>query len=147
MTKKKQSWLVAAIVLIALVLDQVSKVYVKTHFDYGEAHEVFSWFWITFIENPGMAFGWEFGSKLFLTIFRIVVSGAVMWYLIRLIKDEYKLGYQIVITLILSGAVGNIIDCVCYGVIFSESTYFTTAECMPAVGYAPWFMGKAVDMF
>ena len=52
MTKKKQSWLVAAIVLIALVLDQVSKVYVKTHFDYGEAHEVFSWFWITFIENP-----------------------------------------------------------------------------------------------
>ena len=68
-------------------------------------------------------------------------------YLVKFMKEGYKLGYQIVISLILAGAVGNIIDCVCYGVIFSESTYFATAQFMPEVGYASWFMGKVVDMF
>jgi signal peptidase II len=95
-----------------------------------------------------MAFGWELGSKLFLTIFRIIVSGAVIWYLVRLMRDGYKLGYQIVVTLVLAGALGNIIDCVFYGKIFSESSYFEVAEFMPAAGgYAGWFMGKVVDMF
>ena len=114
----------------------------------GESVRVFDWFQILFVENPGMAFGWELGSKMFLTIFRIVVSGAVIWYLIKLMKDSYKLGYQLVVTLILAGALGNIIDCVSYGVIFSESTFYQTAELMPATGgYATWFMGKVVDMF
>ena len=72
MSKVKQSWLVAGIVLLALVLDQVSKVYIKTHFQLGEAREVFSWFWIVFVENNGMAFGIEWFSKLLLTLFRIV---------------------------------------------------------------------------
>ncbi len=83
-----------------------------------------------------------------MTIFRIIVSGAVIWYLVRLMRDGYKLGYQIVVTLVLAGALGNIIDCVFYGKIFSESSYFEVAEFMPAAGgYAGWFMGKVVDMF
>ena len=127
-----KKYLPLIVLLVAIVADQWLKFYVKLNFTLGESVRVFDWFQILFVENPGMAFGWELGSKLFLTIFRIVVSGAVIWYLIRLMKDEYKLGYQIVITLILAGAVGNIIDCVFYGVIFSESTYF---------------MGKVVDMF
>ena len=100
------------VLLVAIVADQWLKFYVKLNFTLGESVRVFDWFQILFVENPGMAFGWELGSKLFLTIFRIVVSGAVIWYLIKLMKDGYKLGYQIVITLILAGAVGNIIDCI-----------------------------------
>ena len=142
-----KKYLPLIVLLVAIVADQWLKFYVKLNFTLGESVHVFDWFQILFVENPGMAFGWELGSKLFLTIFRIVVSGAVVWYLIKLMKEEYKLGYQIVISLILAGAVGNIIDCVCYGVIFSESTYFATAEFMPEVGYASWFMGKVVDMF
>jgi signal peptidase II len=133
---------------VAIVADQWLKFYVKLNFTLGESVRVFDWFQILFVENPGMAFGWELGSKMFLTIFRIVVSGAVIWYLIKLMKDSYKLGYQLVVTLILAGALGNIIDCVSYGVIFSESTFYQTAELMPATGgYATWFMGKVVDMF
>jgi signal peptidase II len=133
---------------VAIVADQWLKFYIKLNFTLGESVRVFDWFQILFVENPGMAFGWELGSKLFLTIFRIIVSGAVIWYLVRLMRDGYKLGYQIVVTLVLAGALGNIIDCVFYGKIFSESSYFEVAEFMPAAGgYAGWFMGKVVDMF
>jgi signal peptidase II len=132
MTTKKQSWLVASIVLIALVLDQVSKIYVKTHFDYGETYEVFSWFWITFIENPGMAFGIEWFSKLLLTLFRIMAVGLLGWYIYILInKQKVRVGYLTTIAMVMAGALGNIIDCVFYGRIWN---------------YAGWFHGKVVDM-
>ena len=145
---KIKKYLPLIVLLVAIVADQWLKFYVKLNFTLGESVHVFDWFQILFVENPGMAFGWELGSKMFLTIFRIVVSGAVIWYLIKLMKDSYKLGYQLVVTLILAGALGNIIDCVSYGVIFSESTFYQTAELMPAAGgYATWFMGKVVDMF
>ncbi|MBQ5926044.1 MAG: lipoprotein signal peptidase [Paludibacteraceae bacterium] len=145
---KIKKYLPLIVLLVAIVADQWLKFYVKLNFTLGESVRVFDWFQILFVENPGMAFGWELGSKLFLTIFRIVVSGAVIWYLIKLMKDSYKLGYQLVVTLILAGALGNIIDCVSYGVIFSESTFYQTAELIPATGgYATWFMGKVVDMF
>lgn len=148
MMSNVKKYLPLVVLLVAIVADQCLKFYIKLNFTLGESVRVFDWFQILFVENPGMAFGWELGSKLFLTIFRIVVSGAVVWYLVRLMREGYKLGYQIVITLILAGAVGNIIDCVSYGVIFSESTYWETAELMPAAGgYATWFMGKVVDMF
>ena len=148
MMSNVKKYLPLVVLLVAIVADQCLKFYIKLNFTLGESVRVFDWFQILFVENPGMAFGWELGSKLFLTIFRIIVSGAVVWYLVRLMREGYKLGYQIVITLILAGAVGNIIDCVSYGVIFSESTYWETAELMPAAGgYATWFMGKVVDMF
>jgi signal peptidase II len=143
-----KKYLPLIVLLVAVVADQCLKFYVKLNFTLGESVHVFDWFQILFVENPGMAFGWELGSKLFLTIFRIIVSALVVWYLIKLISDGYKLGYQIIITLILAGAVGNIIDCISYGVIFSESTYWETAVLMPAAGgYATWFIGKVVDMF
>ena len=145
---KIKKYLPLIVLLVAIVADQWLKFYIKLNFMLGESVRVFDWFQILFVENPGMAFGWELGSKLFLTIFRIVVSGVVVWYLVRLMRDGYKMGYQIVVSLILAGAVGNIIDCVSYGVIFSESTFTQTAELMPATGgYATWFMGKVVDMF
>ena len=145
---KIKKYLPLIVLLVAIVADQWLKFYIKLNFTLGESVRVFDWFQILFVENPGMAFGWELGSKLFLTIFRIIVSGAVIWYLVRLMRDGYKLGYQIVVTLVLAGALGNIIDCVFYGKIFSESSYFEVAEFLPAAGgYAGWFMGKVVDMF
>ena len=145
---KIKKYLPLIVLLVAIVADQWLKFYIKLNFTLGESVRVFDWFQILFVENPGMAFGWEFGSKMFLTIFRIVVSGFVAWYLILLMRNAYKMGYQIVVSLILAGALGNIIDCVSYGVIFSESTYYQVAELMPATGgYASWFMGKVVDMF
>ena len=132
LTKTKQSWLVVGIVLLALVLDQWSKIYIKTHFELGEAREVFSWFWIVFVENNGMAFGIEWFSKLLLTLFRIVAVGALGWYIHTMIhKQEVRVGYLTTIAMVMAGAMGNIIDCVFYGKIW---------------GYADWFHGQVVDM-
>ena len=132
MSKKQQTWLVSAIVVLALLLDQVSKVYIKTHFQLGEAHEVFSWFWIAFVENNGMAFGIEWFSKFLLTFFRIVAVGAIGWYVYLMIqKQQVRTGFLATIAMVMAGALGNIIDCVFYGKIW---------------GYAGWFHGKVVDM-
>jgi signal peptidase II len=132
MSKIKQSWLVAGIVLLALVLDQVTKVYIKTHFELGEVHEVFSWFWIVFVENNGMAFGIEWFSKLLLTLFRIVAVGVIGWYIHTMIrKQTVRTGYLATIAMVMAGAMGNIIDCVFYGKIWE---------------YAGWFHGRVVDM-
>ena len=132
MTKANKSWLVAGIVLLALVLDQVSKVYIKTHFELGEAREVFSWFWIVFVENNGMAFGIEWFSKLLMTLFRIVAVGILGWYVHTMIhKQQVRVGYLATVAMVIAGALGNIIDCVCYGKIWE---------------YADWFHGKVVDM-
>ncbi len=132
MTQKQQSWLVAGIVLLAVALDQVLKVYIKTHFALGEAHEITSWFWICFVENNGMAFGIEWFSKVCLTLFRIVAVCLLGWYMHLLIrKQQARSSYLAMIALITAGALGNIIDCVAYGKIF---------------GYAGWFYGRVVDM-
>jgi signal peptidase II len=94
-----------------------------------------------------MAFGWELFDKLFLTIFRIAAVGAIVYYLHHLIKHKARIVYLLTISLILAGALGNIIDCVLYGVIFSESTIYEAATLFPANGgYAPMFYGKVVDM-
>ena len=132
MTKKQKRWLVAGLVLLALLLDQASKLYIKTHFQLGESREVFSWFWIVFVENNGMAFGIEWFSKLLLTLFRIVAVGVMGWYIHLMIsKQEVRTGYLTTIAMVMAGALGNIIDCVFYGKIW---------------GYAGWFHGKVVDM-
>ena len=128
----KQTCIAAGIVLLAVAIDQLSKVYIKTHFELGEAREVFSWFWIVFVENNGMAFGIEWFSKLFLTLFRILAVGVLGWYMHTMIhKQEVRTSYLTMISLITAGALGNIIDCVFYGKIW---------------GYADWFYGKVVDM-
>lgn len=136
------------VLLVALLADQWLKVYVKLNFTLGECVHVFDWFYLCFVENPGMAFGMSLGSKLFLTLFRLVASGLMVWYIVWLIRKKYSIGYITVIMFILAGAVGNLIDCVVYGGIFTASTPYETASlCAVGQGYASWFMGNVVDMF
>ncbi len=130
---QKRLWLVIAIVLGAVVIDQLIKLYIATHFTLGESHEVFSWFWLCYIENNGMAFGIEWFSKLALTLFRLVAVGLLGWYIHNLLrKPATPTGYIATIAFIIAGALGNIIDCVFYGKLF---------------GYAGWFFGRVIDMF
>ena len=125
--------MVTGIVLLSLLIDQVIKLYIATHFAIGESREVFSWFWICYVENNGMAFGIEWFSKLALTLFRLLAVGLLGWYAHMLIhKQQARTGYIATIAFIIAGALGNIIDCVCYGKLF---------------GYAGWFYGRVIDMF
>lgn len=111
------------------------------------------WFFIHFIENPGMAFGLEFGGvagKLFLSIFRLVAIGFIGYYLRNLIRDKANRGLIFSVSLVLAGAAGNMIDSAFYGLIFSESPRFTPelATMFPTDGgYAGFLRGKVVDMF
>ena len=139
-----------SILLISLVLliDQVSKIYIKLNFSLGEHVDVLSWFKIYFIENNGMAFGMELIGKLFLTLFRIIAVVALALYINKLIKRKFRTGYILAVSLVLAGAAGNIIDSVLYGVIFSASNYMgPVATLFPdGGGYASLFYGKVVDM-
>lgn len=138
------------VIFIVLFLDQLLKIWVKTHMYLGEEFNVFgNWFIMHFTENNGMAFGMEFAGsygKLFLTLFRIIASGAIFWYLLNIIKKGASLALVIVISLIFAGAVGNIIDSIFYGLLFNESA-FQIAQLFPeGGGYGTLFHGKVVDM-
>lgn len=140
---------IAVLVAFFLILiDQIVKFYIKTHFYLGESVDVTSWFKILFIENNGMAFGMELGSKLFLTIARIVIVGGLIWYLWKIRnQSNLKTGYAICLALIIGGAIGNIIDCIFYGVLFNNPYPPEVAQFLPeSGGYAPLLMGKVVDM-
>lgn len=133
-------------IFIVLLIDQVSKFYIKLNFRLGESVEVFSWFQIYFIENNGMAFGMEIVGKLFLTIFRIVAVAGLAYFIHYLIRKQARDGFVLSVALLLAGAAGNIFDSVFYGVLFSDS-YGHVANFLPAEGgYAPLFYGKVVDM-
>ena len=142
-------YLSAIIILMVIIADQILKIWVKTHFYLYESLEITSWFKLNFIENPGMAFGIELGSKLFLTLFRIIASIALIYILIRIRNNSYySRGFFVCLSLITAGAIGNVIDCMFYGMIFSESTHYTLAQIFPdAGGYASFLHGKVVDMF
>lgn len=136
-------------ILIAIILDQIIKIYVKTHFVLGEEVVVFDWFRIHFVENNGMAMGFEFGGKggkLFLTLFRIVAVFAIIYWLKGIIKRKVHNAVIIGVSLIFSGAVGNIIDSVFYGVIFDHPTR-KVATLFPETTDGKLFFGKVVDMF
>jgi signal peptidase II len=145
---KKQITLFSCIFAFSIILiDQIIKILIKTNFELYSGFEIFSWFQIYFIENKGMAFGMELGSKIFLTIFRIVACGALIFYIYTLIKRNFKLSYILTITAILAGAIGNLIDSIFYGKIFSHS-FGQVAELFPQNGgYGNWLEGKVVDMF
>ena len=136
------------LIFLVLLIDQVSKVYIKLNFSLGGHVDVFSWFKIYFIENNGMAFGMEIISKLFLTLFRIVAVGALAYYIHILIKKQVKTGYILTVSLVLAGAAGNILDSVFYGILFSASDYMgPIATFLPeGGGYGSLFHGKVVDM-
>lgn len=144
----KRGWLAVAIVLAVLIIDQLIKVWVKTHMMLHEQIEVLSWFKIVFIENNGMAYGMEIGSKLVLSIFRIVAIGFLGWYIVQQVKKQARWGYIVCLAMIMAGAAGNIFDSMFYGLIFNASSEFYTSYFVPfGTGYAPFLMGKVVDMF
>lgn len=137
-------------VIVAILIDQISKIYIKTHFPLGEIVRVFGfdWFRIHFTENNGMAWGFEFGGKfgkLFLTLFRVVAVGGIIYWLLQSIKKHTHTGVIIAISLILAGAIGNIIDSVFYGVVF-DSSYGKVATLFSDNPYGELFHGKVVDM-
>jgi len=152
---RKKLFYCLLLILVALVLDQWLKVWVKTSFYYREERDIIgSWFKLHFIENNGFAFGTELGGrwgKLFLTLFRLAAVTVMGFYIFSLTKSKikYRLGYMLMISLIMAGALGNIIDSVFYGMIFSESPLHGdgVAVMFPeGGGYESIFHGKVVDM-
>ena len=129
-------------------MDQISKIYIKTHFYLGQEIVVFDWFRIHFLENNGMAWGAEIGGskgKLFLTIFRLVAITGIGYWLYTAIRDKVSSKIITAISLIFAGALGNIIDSVFYGLIFTDS-FHGIAKIFPKQGYNSLFYGKVVDM-
>ena len=148
LSKGKQ---VTIIVLLLLIIDQVVKLWIKTHMTLGESIPVFgSWFQIYFIENNGMAFGMQLGGtfgKFALSSLRLVLIGFIIYYIVKLIKMDASRGILTGMALILVGAMGNIVDSMFYGLIFNESTFTSAASIFPdGGGYAPFLFGKVVDM-
>ena len=140
------------IIFIVLLLDQILKFWIKMNMTIGESFPVLGdWFQIYFIENNGMAFGWEFGAqfgKFALSIFRIIAVALLFYLMYYLSKKKIKFGPLLGISLITAGALGNIIDGMFYGMIFSESTFMQVATLFPeGGGYAGFLQGKVVDMF
>lgn len=145
MSLKKAYLLIISILLI----DQISKIYIKTNFYINEEVKVFDWFRIHFIENEGMAWGAEIPGeygKLILTLFRIVAVAGIAWWLWDSVKKNASNYLIVAIALIFTGALGNIIDSVFYGVIFNDS-YHQIATPFSDQPYGTWFHGEVVDMF
>ena len=151
------------VIFSVLIIDQIIKISVKLNMYWHQSENAIkwlyeklgiidvdppTWFYILFTENNGMAFGMELFGKLFLTLFRIVAVTGIGWFLYKLVKQGAKTGFIVCVSLILTGALGNIIDSVFYGVLFSESTHSQIASFLPeGGGYAPLFYGRVVDMF
>jgi len=145
MSLKKAYLLIISILLI----DQISKIYIKTHFFINEEVKVFDWFRIHFIENEGMAWGAEIPGaygKLILTLFRIAAVGGIAWWLWDSVRKQASNFLIVAVALIFTGALGNIIDSVFYGVIFNDS-YHQVATAFSDQPYGTWFHGEVVDMF
>ena len=152
MEKKRNlhiGWLGTAMVVVLLIIDQWIKLYIKTHFCLGESVRVTDWFFIDFIENNGMAWGMSFIGKFWLSLVRSVAIIFLVWYLHRIIKQgKHRLVYIFLVALVLAGAIGNMIDSMFYGLMFTASSPYYVAYQVPfGEGYAPFFMGKVVDMF
>lgn len=152
---KRRSVFIGLLVVLLLVADQALKVWVKTSMSLGEQIALLGrWFSLHFIENDGIAFGMVFWSrpvgKVLLTLFRLVASGFILWALHRMVrfKEKLPLGLLVCVALIFTGAVGNVLDCLFYGRIFSFSDYYgPVALIFPETGgYAPLCQGKVVDM-
>ena len=160
--KKNRGWLLLATGILLVIIDQIIKVLVKTNMTIGEHFSMIGdWFQILFIENEGMAFGMKFGGmagKFALTLFRLVLFGFLCWWIARLDRkgrqvkvndtvtwERVPTGVLVGLTLITAGALGNIIDCLAYGQLFSASTPYEVAQF--GGSYAPVMFGKVVDMF
>lgn len=126
----------------------MDKISVKTGMCLHESIRITNWFYISFIENNGMAFGMTMINKPVLSIFRIIAIVALGWYLSRLLRRQVRMLWIICLTLVFAGAIGNLIDCMFYGLIFNASSPYYVSYFVPfGHGYAPFLMGKVVDMF
>ena len=136
------------IILAVIVADQALKIWVKTHFYFGEDYPITSWFHLKFIENNGMAFGMELTSKTILTMGRLAAVALLIWFISRVRRlPGVRTGFMVCIALITAGALGNIIDCVFYGEIFNNPLPPAVATLFPPDGgYSTWFEGRVVDM-
>ena len=140
--------LVTLIVVGVLLVDQLIKIWVKTNMTLHEQIEILSWFKIVFIENNGMAYGMEIGSKLVLSLFRVVAISVLAYYMVGLVKRQARWGYLVCLSMVMAGAIGNLLDSMFYGLVFNASSEFYTSYFVPfGTGYAPFLMGKVVDMF
>lgn len=149
---RKHTVVFFATVFVLVLLDQMLKFWVKTSMSLGETIPLLgNWFNLHFVENEGMAFGISFGAqvgKLVLSVLRIVLVGALIWYFFRRLRNGKMDGVVLaVFCLVVAGALGNIIDSMFYGICFTESNFFQVAKWAPGEGYAPFFFGKVVDMF
>ena len=139
------------VIFLVLLIDQISKIWIKTNMTIGESFPVLGdWFQIYFIENNGMAFGWELGAefgKIALGVFRLIAVALFFYLIYYLDKKKVKFGPLFGVSLITAGALGNIIDGMFYGMIFSESSFTQVATLFPdGGGYAGFMQGKVVDM-
>ena len=134
-------------IVLVLIVDQAVKIWVKTHMYIGESIRVTDWFYIAFIENNGMAFGMEVGSKLFLSLFRIVAVVFLSWWMLKIKnRPQVATGFIVCLALIIAGAAGNIVDCLFYGLMFNDPVPPLVASFVPGDGYAGLFYGRVVDM-
>lgn len=144
----KRGWMAILIVMAILLIDQIIKIWVKTNMTLHEQIEIFSWFKIVFIENNGMAYGMEIGSKLVLSIFRMVAISILGYYIYGQVKKKARWGYLVCLSMVMAGAIGNLLDSMFYGLVFNASSEYYTSYWVPfGNGYAPFLMGKVVDMF
>ena len=136
------------LVIAILLIDQIIKILVKTGMELHESIRVTNWFYISFIENNGMAWGMQIGPKLLLSLFRVVAIAFLGYYIWLQAKKKARWGYIVCLAMVLAGASGNLIDCMFYGLGFEASTPFSVSHWVGlGNGYAPFLMGKVVDMF
>lgn len=150
MTKqqKLQSVVSVLIFLVILIIDQVIKISVKTGMTLHESIRITDWFYILYIENNGMAWGMSIMPKVMLSLFRLVAIFAIGWYISRRILKGARWVYIVLLSMMLAGAAGNLIDCMFYGVIFSGASADYVSYFVPwGTGYAPFLEGRVVDMF
>lgn len=150
--KRRNYWICFGLIAAILIVDQVVKIWIKTTMRIGEEVPLIGdWCMLHFVENEGMAFGMAFGGrigKVALSLFRLIASAAILWYLLRLIhRDKTRTSLLVCISLIFVGAVGNLIDSCFYGLIFNESYYEVATLFPPDGGYASFLQGRVVDMF
>ena len=140
--------LATLIVVAILLIDQAIKIWVKTSMSLHESIHITDWFYITFIENMGMAFGMQLGSKIILSLVRVAAICVLGYYIWQQVKKNARTGYIVCLSMVLAGAAGNLIDCMFYGLVFNESSPYYLSYFVPfGTGYAPFLMGKVVDMF
>jgi signal peptidase II len=141
-------WLAVILVMAILVIDQLIKIWVKTNMTLHESIHITDWFFISFIENNGMAYGMQIGSKLVLSLFRVAAISLLGYFIWLQVRKKAPTGYIVCLVMVLAGAIGNLIDCMFYGLLFNASSPYYTSYFVPfGTGYAPFLMGKVVDMF